>query len=426
MPLKAQIVSRYVPIENQAGHFSYLLELLRYLHGAGFRMELDVLDPWFQSQNIPQAVQNIANVVIMPPLAELTDSAKHRQIYITDLFQPMYRRLPDFLLHNIRRAIYYLQGKPLPGVHPHDSPATTEEISFISERIVQFQSDVLIANHTCLGNIFNTAIVKDKSILTAILTHQIESQKTQDFKHANLQSRDSEWDRENESNLLQYADILLAIQKEEAEVLQSMAPRSEILCAPMSAIYHPHRANEQIPGRCLFVGSDIEHNVYGLRWFLEQVWPQINSTMPQATLHVCGTVCSKIKNTFPNVKLLGRVEQLDPEYGAAEVCLIPLIAGSGLKIKLVEALSHGRACVATSVGVQGVKELKDKALIVADTSENFARTVLTVLNNPQQRRTMENEARIYIQKHLSPEKAYQPLLNCVYKHINQLQNRTAL
>ena len=138
-------------------------------------------------------------------------------------------------------------------------------------------------------------------------------------------------------------------------------------------------------------------------------------------LHVCGTVCSKIDEIFQNVQLSGRVEHIEAEYAAAEVCLIPLVVGSGLKIKLVEALSHGRACVATSVGVQGVQELREKAVLVADTPCDFARAVISVLTNADKRRAMETEARRYVIETLSPEKVYQPLVERIHQHLEHTQ-----
>ncbi|GAK55303.1 glycosyl transferase group 1 [Candidatus Vecturithrix granuli] len=414
--ISIQIVSRYVPAENKSGPFTYLFDIMRYLHRIGCHLELNILDPWFQVRNIPGAVQEMANVVIMPALPE----ANQRQFSIKTLFRPIYTRLPNSVLHPVRKAFYDLQGKPLPGIHPHDAPATQEEIAFIAERMTAFRPDVLITNHTCLGNTFEMKTFENASILKIILTHHIESQRTHDFNRARLSSRDSLWNREYEANLLQHADVLLAIQKEDATVLKEMAPQCEVLYAPMSATYHPHEPAEQVAGRCLFVGSDIDHNVHGMTWFLHEVWPLVLQQHSQATLHVCGTVCSKIDHTFPKVQLLGRVEQIETEYAATEVCLIPLVVGSGLKIKLVEALSHGRACVATSVGVQGVQELRGKAVLVADTPYDFARDVISVLANADQRCKMEEEARRYVIEKLLPEKTYQPFIKRIYEHLTQL------
>lgn len=204
------------------------------------------------------------------------------------------------------------------------------------------------------------------------------------------------------------AQVLLAIQEEDAHLFKEMVPQSEVICLPMSVESHSHTV-KQVPGRCLFVGSATDHNHYGLQWFLENVWYIIIQLIPDGSLHVCGTVCNFVQGTFPNVHLLGRVEDLKPEYSEASVCLVPLLAGSGLKIKLVEAMSYSRACVSTSVGVQGLREIVGKTTLVADTPEDFAMHVHTLLNNPDKRRWMELQADEFVTQKLSPHTVYQPL-----------------
>lgn len=418
---KIQIIGRYVPAENRSGPFTYLLDFMRYLHYTGCVLELVVLDQWFQECNIPQAVQDIAHVVIMPPPSK-PDEGIYKRVFIRSLLRSFYSHLPHRVLHPLRKAVYRLRKQQLPGVHAHDAFATEEEIVFTGRRAIEFQPDVMIANHTYLGKIF-TGLVETQRVLKVILTHHIEYQRTKDFDNAGLQSHDSVWERENEVNQLKYADVLLAIQRDDANVLKKMVPQCEVFCTPMSAKYDAHHAEEQVPGRCLFIASAIEHNVYGLHWFLGQVWPIVLRTVPQSSLHVCGSVCSKIQGTYSNVRLLGRMDNLEHEYAAAEVCLIPLVVGSGLKIKLVEALSHGRACVSTSVGIQGIQEITNKAALVANTPEEFAKAVITILSNPEKRKAMEELAEKYVTEHLSPEKVYQPFVNRIYQHVREQKGR---
>jgi glycosyltransferase involved in cell wall biosynthesis len=191
----------------------------------------------------------------------------------------------------------------------------------------------------------------------------------------------------------------------------------EVVCAPISA--HPKSPmGAQVPGRCLFVGSKGEGNVHGLLWFLKEVWPKVLSGNPSSQLHVCGTVCDKIETSFPNTQFLGRVDSLDLEYAAAEVCLIPLHFGSGLKIKLIEALGYGRACVSTTIGIQGMAELKNTAVMVADTGERFATSIHHILSDSVRRRQMEAFAHQFATEKLSPEMTYQTLLNRIDAHLD--------
>ena len=415
---KIQLVSRYAPAPNRSGPFTYLFDLMAHLAAHGFALELVVLDAWFDENRLDAAVRNIASLAIMrlePPLAS------EKAFSLKALLRPLYARLPEKMMLPARTAWYRLRNRPIPGIHPHDAPATPEEQAFVAERIAAFQPQVVLANHTCLGNLFENR-TRFQGSLTAILTHHIESQRTNDFQQARLAvAHDSAWNVEQEQALLQYADLLIAIQRDDAEILRRMAPQAEVIVTPMSASLIAHREEEDIQGRCLFVGSSIDHNTHGMAWFLREVWPLILQEQPHATLHVCGTVCESLQAfAAPNVRLLGRVDDLNAAYGAAEVCVIPLLAGSGLKIKLIEALSHGRACVSTSVGVQGVQELTDRAVLVADSPVEFAQAVVMLLQQPEKRHALETQARTYVEEHLTPEKAYQPLVNRIQQHCQEI------
>jgi succinoglycan biosynthesis protein ExoA len=100
-------------------------------------------------------------------------------------------------------------------------------------------------------------------------------------------------------------------------------------------------------------------------------------------------VCAKLGAAAhrPGVRMMGRVADLAPLYRCADAVISPLRAGSGLKIKLVEALAHGKAVVATRLTAQGVEDLVAGTVILADTPRSFAAGVLYLLNNPEARLT---------------------------------------
>lgn len=416
---KVQIVSRYIPAENRSGHFTYLLDFMRYLRSARCQVELVALNPLFEEDTIPAEVLNIADVQVrsLPQKAEETSQPQGTVSKLKALFRPYYMRLPEQYVHAVRKMYYRLRGMPIYETRNWDAQPCLEEMQFTAERIIAFQPDVVIANYTFLSDVLDV-VPEASRVLTAILTWDIRYQRFADYQHAGYQNADSVWSKESEANLLRKADILLAIQKEDATALQEMAPECEILCAPMSARLSP-TPYAQIPGRCMFVGSNVDHNVYGIQWFLNDVWPLVLAEVPTASLSICGSVCKAVQADVPNMRLVQSHGPWEEEYSAAEVCLIPLVVGSGLKIKLVEALSHGRACVSTSVGIQGVRELSDRAVLVADAPEQFARAVLAVLKNPKHRERMEEYARNYIIENLSPEKAYQPVVDRIYHHAKQ-------
>lgn len=421
-PLKVRIVSRYVPIAGRAGHFTYTLELMQFLAAQGFRLELDVLDPWFLATHIPDTLRQIAEVVIMPAEFLHPNRPGAPQRSVPGIWRILATALPSGVSAPLRTTWYRLRHREIPGLHRPDARATNAEIAFVQARMHVSRPDVLIANETFLGNILD-ASENDKTLLRISIAFDLHHQRQAILAESGLAARCSDWDREKEMAVLKAAQLVVAIHADDAHILRDMLPHVDVLCVPFPARVHPHDPAEQVARRCVFVGSSIVPNTQGLLWFLREVWPLVLRAVPHAMLHVCGTVCDSISESAPNTRLLGRLENLAPEYGAAELCVIPLLAGSGLKIKLIEALAHGRACVSTSIGVQGVQELKDKAVLVADTPQDFAQAVISVLTDADKRRAMEAQARRYVVEELAPEKVYQPFVERVSRHLAHRKRR---
>ena len=120
---------------------------------------------------------------------------------------------------------------------------------------------------------------------------------------------------------------------------------------------------------------------------------------------------------FTRVRPGGRAKVAFVTSSAAQVCIVSNFVGSGMKIKLVEAMSYGRACVSTRTGHQGLMDAAEKAVLLADTGEEFAAAVCGILTHPQGRQAMEHEARRYVAEKLSPEAVCQPFVERVLRHV---------
>ncbi|MCV3215243.1 glycosyltransferase family 4 protein [Plectonema radiosum NIES-515] len=429
--LKIQIISRTPPYSHFGGT-AYLLDFIRYLHKKGFQIEYTIISstpggktPWYV---IPSSFREFVNMSASGNFPIKFILLRFRP-FLDWIFVPP-RLLYNYLLPNFVKSIYRAIKKRQQQEKLHtiatinnnqieavDTLPTPEELAFVKSEFNRVKPDVVIANYAWLGSVLDVLPAKT-SVVKVILTHDVLHQRVAHFKQVGTASRHSNWDWENEAIQLRKAHILLAIQSEEAKTFKEMAPLSDVICMPMSATCKTYPSS-QVRGRCLFVGSDSPHNVHGLQWFLEKVWHLVLELNPHSNLHVCGAVGEKIQGTFPNVKFLGKVDDLSAEYGVAEVCLVPLLAGSGLKIKLVEALSYSRACVATTIGAQGLQEIVDKAILLADTPNDFAAAIHQILTNPDKRRFMEEQAQAYVINRLSPESVYQPFVERIHQHLYQ-------
>jgi succinoglycan biosynthesis protein ExoO len=156
----------------------------------------------------------------------------------------------------------------------------------------------------------------------------------------------------------------------------------------------------------LFVGSAAAPNVDGIKWFLEASWPLIRRRKPDAILYVAGAVCGALGPASAGVKFLGFVDNLAPLYAEAGVVVSPLRVGSGLKIKLIEALSHGKALVGTPQTLQGVEPLLADAILLAETPEGFATAVAELLDDSRRRYELATRALYTLARYFSPQACY--------------------
>lgn len=189
---------------------------------------------------------------------------------------------------------------------------------------------------------------------------------------------------EREAAMFRAADVIIAIQSFEQEWLTAQFPDAQVVLAPhpieSDASTSPALRHEKRAPIALFVGSTNGPNLDGMTWFKDEVWPLVLAQMPEAQLHVAGDIC--ILDNWPeNSVRLGRVDDLSTCYVEAAVAVVPIRFGSGLKIKLVEALGYGVPVVATHSATQGVPPFPDGVLRIASDAQGFADAVVQALQN---------------------------------------------
>ena len=205
--------------------------------------------------------------------------------------------------------------------------------------------------------------------------------------------------------MLAAADTIVAIQRDEAAVLRKELPAHEILVTPIAAV----PVEKPQPGKAdivLFVGSSAAPNVDGIKWFIDACWPAIRQRRPDVVLYIAGSVCSGLARVPDGVRLLNVVENLDGLYADAAVVISPLRAGSGLKIKLIEALSKGKAVVATTTTLQGVSDVMKDCAMISDDAPDFAGAVVALLADDKMRLELGARGLSVIATQFAPDRAY--------------------
>jgi hypothetical protein len=134
----------------------------------------------------------------------------------------------------------------------------------------------------------------------------------------------------------------------------------------------------------LFVGSKTDPNRAALKWFLCDIWPHVRCSVPAAKFRIVGAAAMMAKSRQDSsVECVGPVKDLGQEYSRAQVVVAPLTIGTaGVKVKVAEAMAHGRPLVATSVGVdqKALGQLNEGAIVV-DSADGFARATISLLSD---------------------------------------------
>jgi glycosyltransferase involved in cell wall biosynthesis len=146
--------------------------------------------------------------------------------------------------------------------------------------------------------------------------------------------------------------------------------------------YSNGQPSERMPGRVVFVGA-MRHqpNASGARWYAEQVHPLVVEAVPGATFEIVGADPPPDVAALANdsVTVTGRVDSVTPHLTRASVAVVPLAAGGGTRLKLLEAFAAGVPVVSTSVGAEGLDVQRDRDLLIAGTPRGFADAVIRVL-----------------------------------------------
>lgn len=156
-------------------------------------------------------------------------------------------------------------------------------------------------------------------------------------------------------------------------------------------------------GQALSIGSlSWEPTHAGMVWFFDKVWPHLSGVRFVVGGKGANEDLDRTLKSTPGVEYLGFVPSTEPLYGQSKVFLAPLLDGSGIKIKIINALAHGIPVVTTRVGVEGFPPGFDEFVRVADDPKLFAEhTKLLATLEDHAWQTLSLKSRVYARQHFA-------------------------
>lgn len=124
-------------------------------------------------------------------------------------------------------------------------------------------------------------------------------------------------------------------------------------------------------------------NIEGIKWFIDEAWPKIHSKYPNLKFYLAGREMPNwLKNlNSPNIIVLGEVDSAKDFINSKAIMIVPLLSGSGIRIKIIEGMNLGKTIISTSIGAEGINYVNNKDILIADTAEEFFDAVEKSVNN---------------------------------------------
>ncbi|WP_319410107.1 glycosyltransferase [uncultured Desulfosarcina sp.] len=144
-----------------------------------------------------------------------------------------------------------------------------------------------------------------------------------------------------------------------------------------------------------FIGSRSIFNIEGLIFFKNEILPRLKSANLAFSCLIAGSVCAAAKKIFSSEKNFQHVEyvhKIEHFYKSVNSVFIPLLSGSGISIKMLEALGHGRSVISTTVGARGLELIPEQDVIIEDDPRAFAKGMIRLLNNRSLRSKLSTNA----------------------------------
>jgi sugar transferase (PEP-CTERM/EpsH1 system associated) len=208
-----------------------------------------------------------------------------------------------------------------------------------------------------------------------------------------------------EGQALRRFDGLLAVSEADRETFARLYPGIDlngihVVRTGVDTEYFSPAPSPSDSVELVFTGSmDWLPNEDGMLWFCQDILPLVKRDVPTVTLSIVGrapTPAIKKLAEHAGVRVTGRVDDVRPYMSNAAVFIVPLRIGGGTRLKIFEAMAMAKAVVSTTVGAEGLPVTHDRDILLADDPGSFARAVVRLLREVQERRQLETAARSHV------------------------------
>jgi glycosyltransferase involved in cell wall biosynthesis len=206
-----------------------------------------------------------------------------------------------------------------------------------------------------------------------------------------------------QATTLRHFDRVVTVSGTDAAALTSLDPRIRTSVIPngVDGAFFAPAARDPERHLIVFVGTmNWAPNVQAVRHMAQDILPRVRAVIPDARFAVVGrdmvAALAEELRRYPGVSVIGEVPDVRPWLSRAHVFACPMVSGTGIKNKLLEALAAGVPSVATPLACQGMEGLGDDQVLVAKTAESFASCVVRIFEDATLAERLSTEGRSHV------------------------------
>lgn len=379
--MKILIVSTKLPYPPRDGGSIATMNLARGLTASGVEVTLLTLNTkkhFFPPEDVPAWILQTIRLIAVPvdtglrPLSALNNLLFSRNPYIAERFY------------------------------------SSEFEQTLKDLLEQTQPDMVQLEGPYAG-IYLPVIRSSGTVKVALRAHNVEHEiwsrkaiNTRNMLHRAYLRNLAQRIKRMEKDVLEASDMLVAISERDRKKLGLLAPSVPSVTAPagIQIDNYPLEKPMMTDSLC-FIGSlDWLPNQEGLLWFRNNVLPALLKKQPGLTFHVAGRNAPDDllkKLSHPSIIYHGEVEDAAAFMNRYGVMAVPLLSGSGIRIKIIEAMALGRCVVTTPVGAEGIEAKHGSEIFIASTPGQFAEHLLSLLGDPAKFEEISVKARKFVQ-----------------------------
>jgi len=193
-------------------------------------------------------------------------------------------------------------------------------------------------------------------------------------------------------------DLLLPITPKDESNLNTMGNTKPSLVCPTGIVADDYIPETNAHYQTIFHlgGLDWPPNQQGLVWFIDSCLPLLKQQIDTVSFHIGGRnapewLLDKFKK-HPEIVFDGEVENAHDYIRSQGIMIAPLLAGSGMRIKIIEGMALGKAIVATSIGAEGIHYSDKENILISDDAQGFAESIAFLMKNGRERQRIAENA----------------------------------